>query len=1184
MTDPFAQEPETVDISQWAKSLTTAYGRQHELQQVEAQTIAAVMDNVTGLFSAWNFDSPFTNLLDYIDSSLAEGEVGSWLPGAYTDLDVTGGGYGNCPCLFLSGQPAYDTLMASLTPRGWWKQNDAVDATQGADSSGNGLTGSYTSGTTLGQTGPITGTPTDTAALYTGSQVLAVSDNALLDFGTGSFWVIGWINTTQSTGFPGLISKGGAVPTAGYQLQMTSAGYLEIKIGDGTTSVAVEPAIAYNDGNWHMAVGVINRSSNLLSLYVDGAQVGTSVSIASVGSVTSTASLFMGAVTSTIAQSACGAGILTSSQVAALYAAHTPQNISASNGAPISTLGISVIGGKTYTSFASFATLQTARQCTIQTNWYESDGVTLISSSVSTAVTDELFTDTQPFTKATITAQAPSNAAFATLTPLIEGVTSSEIGHLVTRMGMTQRYTDMSSGAILDVNAWGPGGYGLAIGRSFYLNGMVSGETYPLAFGYLEKNVPTIRDELYKEVSLNVADGLKYMANDVVKSSLYPGLVVLDGAAAYLRMNDPAGTELANDFSLNGVMGNVDVVNGSVTFGQPGMLNQDPGTSVLIVGSTGSTTPAGAYITTAPISPNPSASELLSFEFIFQAGEAGLLPAGFSPLVFTNDFSIGIDTSGRASAFSGSLVGTTNICDGEPHTILMTYDGSTGRTILATASVVEGSNILTDSGGSFTTADVGQSVWDADISVIPLGTTITGLISATQVTMSNVSTVSTSGETVIVGNGAVFLYVDGGIGRVIVSTIDLSSGSPTMTDTAGSFTTADVGLPLTGTDIPIGTFIQAYISATQVTMSQNATGNVTAGTVDVGNPIRHASVSTGLADTSALNIQGLQTAAGSYIQEVAVYPLILSDIDAAAHYDLFLEGFSIPGGSADVGGSTTTDIMIALFLLAAQFPLELLSFEMGDSEVYCPTLTVGTSTLISTINSIVASEQGILYQDRTGQFVFLNRHYQISAPTSTDVQATFENSEASGLYYKAQNFQPVLDDEDLWNDVPTQVSAGGSGGTAGFTGPLYDISDANSITRYGQRSLQGYTSMLFADDSDTVYLGEYLLGAYSQPYVRIREAQIDSVANGGANLVQMMERDLLDLLAFIYHPQDAGQDFNEEAQIEKIQQKITPGPYMITTLQLTPYVYGANAWFILNDPVQGVLAGPGSSAANRLAW
>jgi|GEM_PF-3539294 len=51
------------------------------------------------------------------------------------------------------------------------------------------------------------------------------------------------------------------------------------------------------------------------------------------------------------------------------------------------------------------------------------------------------------------------------------------------------------------------------------------------------------------------------------------------------------------------------------------------------------------------------------------------------------------------------------------------------------------------------------------------------------------------------------------------------NGSPTLTSATAVFTTADVGNPITGTNIPASTTISAYTSATSVTLSNNATAS-----------------------------------------------------------------------------------------------------------------------------------------------------------------------------------------------------------------------------------------------------------------------------------------------------------------------------------------------------------------------
>ena len=84
--------------------------------------------------------------------------------------------------------------------------------------------------------------------------------------------------------------------------------------------------------------------------------------------------------------------------------------------------------------------------------------------------------------------------------------------------------------------------------------------------------------------------------------------------------------------------------------------------------------------------------------------------------------------------------------------------------------------------------------------------------------------------------------------------------------------------------------------------------------------------------------------------------------------------------------------------------------------------------------------------------------------------------------------------------------------------------------------------MLYADQLEAQALGQYLLLLYSVPFTRVRQAQISSAANRGAALPQMLERDLIDLLGFIYNPQDTGDNCDKAAEVEKIQHRVDPEP------------------------------------------
>ena len=315
---------------------------------------------------------------------------------------------------------------------------------------------------------------------------------------------------------------------------------------------------------------------------------------------------------------------------------------------------------------------------------------------------------------------------------------------------------------------------------------------------------------------------------------------------------------------------------------------------------------------------------------------------------------------------------------------------------------------------------------------------------------------------------------------------------------------------------------------------------------------------------------------GQTYDEVSVYPSVLSATQVSNHAVLSSNnGWATPAAGYDSGS------MIELFLLAAGFPKAMLSIENGEQQVQLSSIpSLGVTTLMSVLQQITATEQGIFYQNHSGVIVFLNRYYAIQAAASITVQATFENAPSSQNLYLPDGFEPTLDDLDVWNDTPVQ--------SKDMTGPVTTL-NSDSIDHFGRRSLQGYSAMQFAGSVGTqtnaaTSLSQWLNSLYSIPFTRIRQANLSSAANSGSGLVQMLSRDILDLVAFIYHPQDAGSSFNQAAQIEKITHSVKPFLWD-TGWQLTPYVWGSRTWLTLDDATLGrldtVAAGGGG---NQLAY
>jgi hypothetical protein len=94
----------------------------------------------------------------------------------------------------------------------------------------------------------------------------------ILDIGDGSLTVSCWFRTTDNGALVPLIGKPWGGNKAGrYAIYLTS-GTVECNVQDaGGTRTATSPG-TYNDGNWHLAIQVIDRANGLF-LYVDNVLV-----------------------------------------------------------------------------------------------------------------------------------------------------------------------------------------------------------------------------------------------------------------------------------------------------------------------------------------------------------------------------------------------------------------------------------------------------------------------------------------------------------------------------------------------------------------------------------------------------------------------------------------------------------------------------------------------------------------------------------------------------------------------------------------------------------------------------------------------------------------------------------------------------------------------------------------------
>jgi hypothetical protein len=182
------------------------------------------------------------------------------------------------------------TVLATSGLLSYWRLGESGVATTAVDSKGTN-SGTYWNQPTLGVPGAIAG-DANTAAQFDG-----FSDNVTVARQIqGDFSIEFWFKSTQGSGVndqwwgnAGLVDAetGGAANDFGTSLR--SDGKIVAGVGSPDVSV-VSPSGGYNNGAWHHVVFTRTQTTGLMTLYVDGASVGSATG--STASLTSTPLLY----------------------------------------------------------------------------------------------------------------------------------------------------------------------------------------------------------------------------------------------------------------------------------------------------------------------------------------------------------------------------------------------------------------------------------------------------------------------------------------------------------------------------------------------------------------------------------------------------------------------------------------------------------------------------------------------------------------------------------------------------------------------------------------------------------------------------------------------------------------------------------------------------------------------------
>ena len=190
----------------------------------------------------------------------------------YIDIDIVTTGVGHR--VFVNSEGSVSLIKWGKGLVGYWKLDEG-SGTTAVDWSGYQNDGT-TTGATVNQAGQV-----DKAYSFATTDYVSVADPAdgSLDFGTGDFTLVAWFKTSDTTSEQNIITKGGTSDAvAGYRMSVNdggSGGDVWVGISDGTTLSSCALGSGYTDNTWYHVAAVTTRSSDLITVYVDGAQLNT---------------------------------------------------------------------------------------------------------------------------------------------------------------------------------------------------------------------------------------------------------------------------------------------------------------------------------------------------------------------------------------------------------------------------------------------------------------------------------------------------------------------------------------------------------------------------------------------------------------------------------------------------------------------------------------------------------------------------------------------------------------------------------------------------------------------------------------------------------------------------------------------------------------------------------------------
>ena len=694
--------------------------------------------------------------------------------------------------------------------------------------------------------------------------------------------------------------------------------------------------------------------------------------------------------------------------------------------------------------------------------------------------------------------------------------------------------------------------------------------TYPVYYGYFQSLTNSIKDVLNVEATLACIDVLQILSLKYLASDNYAQLVKADGGAnlaAYYRLGDIPGSFSVQDSSGLGRSGSlINGLSGEPLWGQTGAFLYDPNTSLDL---TNGTNRLNGGITTTDYSTQP--------------------PTVYNPILPT---AASVWTFECWEKWTGGSTGL-----GVP----TSFTGTTDPAL----SAIEFSK--------GTLPAIGDLIQGPDIPPSTFCTELDGIAGVLYIILNNAPTGTASGT---------FSATPGGVGSTLFSgytpggTLDVRLGTydsaPIIEYDSIIVGTASNGigeplLALAHAPVPLAFDGNWHHIVVVVAGPTNGTNGVISVSVDGVQVATVSDLSTdyGSADNVTIGCDpGAANGFVGWLQDVALYGAALTVDQIRHHYEVGKWFQTVQLGA--VNGTTEPDGRLNVVMAVSGLdPLIMLEMPNGipfKTYLYAETNAVTTTSGLNYMQTTSETEPALIFQGPSGTILAYGRQYQYLADVATTSQGIFgDNTSTATYHYEGTTLTLGQDDLDVFNDIQVQSGRGGyqagavyvpPGGTQGTAngvvntsggqleewGPAQSGAMATSASVYGDRTLQGLTSLQFEYDSDALAVAQNYAAWYGFPVMRIESMKLNSYADGGVNIPQILGRGLYDRVTVQYQGQVAGPQFEQESLIESISHSVTisSGPVWSATLELSPYeillaptVLGT--WAFGGTAAQGVL-------------